>query len=99
MSQFLTCSHLFALMLQELIPLAQSDTRVFEQIHILAVAGLRNVDWTAITVGQRSSIPKHFAACLAHLLCLLLHAAYTELESHIASSKCSSTASLSHILI
>ena len=41
----------FAVMLQELIPLAQSDTRVFEQIHILAVAGLRNVDWTAITVG------------------------------------------------
>lgn len=97
MSQRLTCSHRFAVLLQELIPLAQSDTRVFEQIHILAVAGLRNVDWTAITVGQHSAMPKHPAAIIAHFLYLLLHVAYTDqslpLQVQVAQAQCLSLTS------
>lgn len=55
---------------QELIPQVQSETRIFEQIHILAVAGLRNVDWTAVTVsrpqllGPASALLLHLCNCI-----------------------------------
>ena len=47
-----SCSLCFVAIVQELIPQVESETRIFEQIHILAVAGLRNVDWNAITVSM-----------------------------------------------